>query len=288
MVTSASIGATEIAHHEEDALLFECRKASQMADNILRALKNDSERAALAQNGRQRAEREFSREPVMSSYLDVYRQWLCKEERRMGMFDSLYIELDGREHEIQTKRFDSALARYRVGDWIGGAPPGIRVYFDILHLDAKGDPVYSPEDKRVRTLTLFFALAHGVFVEYQIRDGELAADAIAAALSELRERWSDSARLIDFLVDALHAKQHASARLRARLARVAAVVESARRLRAGETLGGVLGLIHDEDRRLADGDDPIEVVASVLDDDTPGWGLWGDGTRGDPLDEYRL
>jgi len=24
----------------------------------------------------------------------------------MGMFDSLYIELDGREQEIQTKRFD--------------------------------------------------------------------------------------------------------------------------------------------------------------------------------------
>ena len=27
----------------------------------------------------------------------------------MGMFDSLYIELDGREQEIQTKRFDCML-----------------------------------------------------------------------------------------------------------------------------------------------------------------------------------
>ena len=31
----------------------------------------------------------------------------------MGMFDSLYIELDGREQEIQTKRFDCVLNHYR-------------------------------------------------------------------------------------------------------------------------------------------------------------------------------
>ena len=206
----------------------------------------------------------------------------------MGMFDSLYIELEGRELEIQTKRFDCGLDHYRVGDWIGGAPPGILVYFDVLHLDAKGAPVYNPAAERTRTLTLFFVFAHGVFVEYQSQDGELAAEAIKRVLMELRERWSDSARLVGFLVEALHAKQQESARLRARLARVLSVIESARRLRAGETLGGVLGLIHEEDRRLADGDDPLEVVASVLDDETSGWGLWGEGTRVDPLDEYRL
>ena len=48
----------------------------------------------------------------------------------MGMFDSLYIELDGREQEIQTKRFDCILNNYRLGDWIAGSLPGVRVYFD--------------------------------------------------------------------------------------------------------------------------------------------------------------
>jgi len=210
------------------------------------------------------------------------------EASSMGMFDSLYIELDGRGLEIQTKRFDCALEHYRVGDWIGGAPPGIRVYFDVLHLDAKGAPVYRAGAEPAHTLTLFFVLAHAVFVEYLVRDGELATDAIERTLAELRERWSDSARLLGFLAEALRAKQQEVARLKARLARVSSVVDSTRRLRAGETLGGVLGLIHEEDRRLAEGEDPLEVVGWVLGDENSGWGPWGVGTRADPLDEYRL
>ena len=31
-----------------------------------------------------------------------------------------------------------------------------------------------------------------------------------------------------------------------------------------------------------------EVMAWVLGDEDAGWGLWGKGTRPDPLDEYRL
>jgi hypothetical protein len=58
----------------------------------------------------------------------------------MGMFDSLYIELDGQELEVQTKRFDCGLGSYRVGDWIDGAPPGIRVYFDNLSLSTPPCP----------------------------------------------------------------------------------------------------------------------------------------------------
>jgi len=206
----------------------------------------------------------------------------------MGMFDSLHVELDGRELEIQTKRFDCLLGHYRPGDWIGGVPPGIRVYFDVLHLGANGEPVYRIDAERTQTLTLFFVFAHGVFVEYLARDGDLAAEAIERTLTELRERWSDSARLLGFLAEALRAKQQEGARLRARLARISSVVESARRLRAGETLGARLGLIHEEERKLADGEDPLEVVAWVLGDEAFGWGLWGDGTSPDPLDEYRL
>jgi len=39
---------------------------------------------------------------------------------------------------------------------------------------------------------------------------------------------------------------------------------------------------------VADGEDPLEVVAWVLGDEDSVGGLWGDGTSPDPLDEYRL
>jgi len=206
----------------------------------------------------------------------------------MGMFDSLYIELDGRELEIQTKRFDCILGRYRPGDWIGGVPPGVRVFFDVLHLGAQGAPVYRTDAEHVRTLTLFFVIAHGVFVEYQVRDGALAAAVIERTLTELRERWSDSLRLLGFLAESLHTKQRENATLRGQLARVSSVVDSARRLRAGETFGAGFVLIHEEERKLADGEDPLEVVAWVLDDEATGWGFGDDSTSPDRLDEYRL
>lgn len=206
----------------------------------------------------------------------------------MGMFDSLRIELDGRDLEVQTKRFDCILDHYRPGDWIGGAPSGIRVYFDILNLDAKGALVYRADAECARTLTLFVVLAQGVFVEYQFRDGALTPEAIARTRLELHERWSDSARLIGFLVETLRTRQQEIAALTHRLGRVSSVVRNARRLRAGETLGGVFGLLHEEDRKLADGEDPLEVVAWVLGDDASGLWLWSEGTSPDPLDEYRL
>ncbi|MBK1725259.1 hypothetical protein [Thiocystis violacea] len=206
----------------------------------------------------------------------------------MGMFDSLYIELDGRELPIQTKRFDCVLGDYRLGDWIGGAAPGIRVYFDILSLDAKGALVYGADAERARTLTLFVVLAHGVFVDYRIRDGELAPDAIEHALMELREAWQDSARLLGFLIETLRTRQQRIEMLARRLARIASVVESTRRLRAGETFGDRFRLIHEEQRKLDAGEDPLDVVAWVLDDKKADSGRWGEGTVTDPLDDYRL
>ena len=60
-----------------------------------------------------------------------------------------------------------SIETYRPGDCIAGATSGIAVYFDILHLDADGKPVYSADGVRVRTLTLFVVIAHGVFVTYK-------------------------------------------------------------------------------------------------------------------------
>jgi len=205
----------------------------------------------------------------------------------MGMFDSLYIELDGREQEIQTKRFDCILKNYRLGDWIDGSLPGVRVYFDSLWLDGTGNQVYQEADG-LRKTTVFVVLVQGVFVDYQIHEGELANDAIERVLRELRERWGDSARLQGFLVDTLRTRQQRIASLERRLGRVRSIIASARRLKGGETLGGILGLWHEEDKKLAAGEEPLDVIAWALSDEAPNCGFFGNGTNPDPLEEYRL
>ena len=205
----------------------------------------------------------------------------------MGMFDSLYIELDGREQEIQTKRFDCVLNHYRLGDWIDGSLPGVRVYFDRLWLDGNGKQVYSDAGCE-RKATVFVVLVQGVFVDYQIHEGELAAEAIEPALRELRERWNDSARLQGFLVETLRTRQQRIAALEQRLGRVQSIIASARRLKGGETLGGLFGLWHEEDKKLAAGEEPLEVIAWVLGDEASSDWLWRNGANPDPLEEYLL
>ena len=175
----------------------------------------------------------------------------------MGMFDSFYIELDGREQEIQSKRFDCCLDHYRLGDWVSGSLPGVRVYFDSLWLDATGRQVYRADADGVRKTTVFIVLAHGVFVEYQIHEGELANESIEPVLRELRERWSDSARFQGFLVETLRIRQQRIASLEHRLGRVKSIIANARRLQAGESLGGRIGLFHEEDKKLAAGEEPL-------------------------------
>jgi hypothetical protein len=207
----------------------------------------------------------------------------------MGMFDSLYIALDGRETEVQTKRFDCALARYRLGDCIDGAAPGVRVYFDERDLDASGNRVYGRSDEAARSLTLFVVFVHGVFVEYSVSEGRLGPSAIQERIRELRERWSDSARLVDFLVGVVRDKQQVIARLNRRISRVTATIASARKLRAGEELKGLFRLVHEQDQRLTRGADPLDVVEWALGSDGLAWGLGsGAGASADPLADYRL
>ena len=128
----------------------------------------------------------------------------------------------------------------------------------------------------------------GVFVDYQIHEGELAADAIEPVLRELRERWGDSARLQGFLVDTLRTRQQRIASLEQRLGRVRSIIASTRRLKGGETLDGLFGLLHEEDRKLAAGEEPLDVIAWALSDEATNRGFFGNGTNLDPLEEYRL
>lgn len=206
----------------------------------------------------------------------------------MGMFDSLRIVVDGKDTEIQTKRFDCCLATYWLGDCVDGAAPGVRVYFDELAFNADGKLIYGRSDQATKAFTLFVVLAHGIFVEYRIDDSHLDQPTIQAGIRQLRERWGDSARLIDFLVGVVREKQQTIERLDGRIARAAATIASARRLAAGEELKGLLGLVREEDRRLSSGDDPLDVLEWALGSDEPTWGF-GSGTgTADPLADYRL
>lgn len=78
LVTSASLGAQEIARDEENALFFDCGSPADLATAIRRALEDDAGTATLGQNGRRRAERVFSRESVMQTYVDVYRYLIAR------------------------------------------------------------------------------------------------------------------------------------------------------------------------------------------------------------------
>jgi hypothetical protein len=206
----------------------------------------------------------------------------------MGMFDSFYIEVDGKEQELQSKRFDCVLSHYRLGDWVSGSLPGVRVYFDRLYLGGDGKLVYRAEGDCVRKTTVFVVLVQGVFVEYQVHESELAADAINPVLGELRERWSDSARFQGFLVETLRTQQQRIASLENRLGRVQSIIANSRRLKAGEKLDGTLGFLREEDRKLAAGEEPLEVIAWALGDEASSDGLWRNCANPDPLEEYLL
>jgi hypothetical protein len=73
------------------------------------------------------------------------------------MFDSFFVEIEGREVELQTKRFDSVMACYRPGDVVSGAAPGVQILTYSLALDGDGRPVYG-EAEGASHWTLFIVL----------------------------------------------------------------------------------------------------------------------------------
>ena len=65
-------------------------------------------------------------------------------------------------------------------------------------------------------------------------------------------------------METLRSQQQRIASLEHRLNRIQSVITSARCLQqAAETLSGKLGLFHEEDRKLAAGEEPLDVIAWV-------------------------
>ncbi|WP_316366846.1 glycosyltransferase [Candidatus Thiodiazotropha sp. CDECU1] len=76
LVTSASMGASEVVRHEQDGLVFECENGLALSQTIERALSNDELRQGMAEAGHQRALSEFARDAIMQTYVELYRYLL--------------------------------------------------------------------------------------------------------------------------------------------------------------------------------------------------------------------
>jgi hypothetical protein len=210
----------------------------------------------------------------------------------MGMFDSFLVDIDAHAVEVQTKRFDQVLARYRVGDVVSGAAPGVQVLTDQLALDAAGQQVYG-EREGASWWTIFIVLGHGLFACYEVQAGRLSVAARLARIRALAAAWEDSARLLGRMAQSVGEKQAQIERLGAWLGYVRATVADARRLRAGEQLQAPFGLERDATVRLKSGEDPLAVLEDLLlaePADAMGLGFAGPFrlAERDPLAPYRL
>lgn len=205
----------------------------------------------------------------------------------MGMFDAFLIDCDNHTVELQTKRFDSVLERYRLGDVVAGAPAGVRVLFDVFRLDASGRQLYG-DDPEAIVHTAFLVLAHTVFTDYEVVPGELPAAAIAARLEELKAAWSDSARVLSRWTEFLAHRQRENAQLERRIWTAVATIDYVRRPRPAEDAPArPRWLKRPEEERIDRGEDPLAVLRSALEaevDGAPAQGV----QQPDPLEEFRL
>ena len=151
----------------------------------------------------------------------------------MGMFDSLLVEINGKQVELQTKRFYQILNRYQVGSVIKGAQPGTSVYIDTVYLDQQGKQVYV-QGEETCVYTVFVVIAHGVFVDYEVLEKELSYSCIQKEMKKLKNKWSDSARLMDFLIKVLTENQDKLKSLHGKIANCLSIIEKTKQLRAGQ------------------------------------------------------
>lgn len=201
----------------------------------------------------------------------------------MGMYDSFHTSIDGHDVEVQTKRFDKVLGRYRPGDVVSGAPAGVRVYFDNLKLDEDNRMIHGEDTGR--HFTVFIVLVHGVFTEYQAVEGE--EPDIVRRIEELIQQWSDTARIITRWLEFLEVRQNENRRLRAGVERILTVIDRIRRRDSGEEPPGHRSFMREEEERLERGDDVLDVLQSVLEGEFVA-STSAAGTKPDPLDEHRL
>lgn len=206
----------------------------------------------------------------------------------MGMFDSFMVEIEDQIVELQTKHFDCVLYHYQIGDVVGGAPGGVRVYLDKEGMDAEGKHTWRDEEV-VKHWTVLLVLAHGVFVDYEIEAGELETDTTLQRIKALQDKWEDTARLLSRLIQFVSDKQNRVDDLCGRINHARSAINEARRLRTEENpKTHPLLRIHEYVTRLERGDDPLDVVEYTLGETGMDLFVRSEPKKHNPLEGYWL
>ncbi len=206
----------------------------------------------------------------------------------MGMFDTLRIDIDGKPVDLQSKRFDQTLRTYRVGDAIAGARAGVQVYFDVCWLDTRYHRVFAAGEAQ-NVFTVFVILAHGIFVDFEVASGELDEAGISIRIDALRERWTDSARLIERLSGFVRRHQMKAEQLQHQIRRIQTVLEDKGPPATAKRPRIDLRSVNPDLKRLDQGEPLADVIAAIL-GDTRSREIWQTEFEapGSSLEEQRL
>ena len=188
----------------------------------------------------------------------------------MGMFDSFIIQHEGVETEIQTKKFDNVLERYRVGDVVFGAEPGIQIVHDYFYLDSEGEMTWE-DGQKVREIQVFLIIRFSVFMHYCMVEGAMTADAIEKKISALQlETLGDSAKFELICIESLKQKTaHIKQQSRA-IQSIAGAVNATKM--TDEELKKAF-YVSEDDKRAQAGEvvEVIEEIISDFKDDETSW-----------------
>lgn len=182
----------------------------------------------------------------------------------MGMFDSFLIDIDGRTHELQTKRFACELNTARLGEVLGGAPAGVQAYFHRGRLTEQGwlDYDVATEDC---TLVIYIVLVHGVFTACEIARDGFEDTAVLQRLAELKTHWSDSGRVLATWAEFIARSQAERNELHGRIQSALSVIDYARATRSDRTENKLRDAFKCEpEKRIDQGENIVDVVQACL------------------------
>jgi hypothetical protein len=188
----------------------------------------------------------------------------------MGMYDSFIIQHEGVEREIQTKEFFNVMDRYRVGDIVSGAAPGVQVLHDCFYLDQDRNMTWEDE-KKDREIHVFLMLRFSVFMHYYLVEEQLTQEAIEKKVFALQsEILTDSAKFELICIDSLKQKTERIVQLSVAVRRITRVVEATK---ISDTELKTKFFISEDEKRAQTGElvDVIEEIVSEFKNDETPW-----------------
>lgn len=188
----------------------------------------------------------------------------------MGMYDSFIIQHEGVDREIQTKEFFNVMDRYRIGDIVSGAAPGVQVLHDFFYLDQDRNMTWEDE-KKDREIHVFLMFRFGVFMHYCLVEEQLTQEAIEKRVSVLQsEILTDSAKFELICIESIKQKTERIVQLSVAIRRITRVVE-ATKMNDKELKSQFF--VREDEKRAQAGElvEVIEEIASEFKNDETPW-----------------